>query len=483
MSSTDQPDTLTPDTVFGKRYKIVRLLGKGGMGAVYEAENTWLKHRVAIKVMSGAVASADDGQYVRRFMQEAQTAAALQHPNIVRVLDMGQDEETNALFIVQEMLTGHDLSKRLKNAGGRLPVNEAIELVTPVMDALVMAHSKGVVHRDLKPDNIFLAETPRGVVPTLIDFGIAKVRTDGEVLQRTHTGMLMGTPYYMSPEQARGDTSLDARSDVWSLGVVLYQVLTGALPHRAANAGALIAKIIYQPPTPFATAAPDLPCALGDIVMRAVEPDLEKRFPSMRAFLDALREFASSAGVHLAATPTVEPALEGPRPAIEATMIAKTVAAPENQTLEPVSSPPRPPQNRRTGVIAIVAALTVTGVLFAVSMRSRESHSEAASQPPPSAPAASAHTTVAPQPVAPPVTAPPTPVPTVQAPAVVAPSPATPIVVARPAARNAGVEMSAHATPHPRLAHPAARDAGVAHATTETPPAPTSARPALPSVE
>lgn len=484
MSSQEQPDTLAPESVVGKRYKIIRLLGKGGMGAVYEAENTWLKHRVALKVMSGAIANAQGGQYVRRFMQEAQTAAALQHPNIVRVLDMGQDEETSALFIVQELLSGHDLAWRLKQAGGKVAVREAIELIAPVMDALVVAHERGVVHRDLKPDNIFLSETPRGVVPTLIDFGIAKVRTDGEVLQRTHTGMLMGTPYYMSPEQARGDTSLDARSDVWSLGVVLYQALSGALPHRAANAGALIAKIIYQPPTPFATSAPDLPTALADLVMRAVEPDLEKRFPSMRAFLEALRDFASSAGVELSVPPVTTTAPATSHAAKnEAPAFAKTMAVKDHETLEPVSSAPPPPRNRRNATIAVAAALTLTGVLVTASMRSKGPHGDAPQLPASTAPATNAHTAVAPPVVQAPAPTEQAPVPSVQAPPVVAPALTAPVAVARPATHDAGVAMSAHAPLQPRPARAATHDAGAAPpATTPTTPQ-TTARPALPSVE
>ncbi|MBK6534290.1 MAG: protein kinase [Deltaproteobacteria bacterium] len=231
---------------------------------------------------------------------------------------MGQDEATSEIFLVQELLNGHDLGEHL-DAAGRMPVFQALDVIMPVMDALVVAHARGVVHRDLKPDNIFLAETPRGVVPTLIDFGIAKVLADEDALQRTGTGMLLGTPYYMSPEQARGETSLDGRSDVWSIGVVLYELISGARPYRAANANALIAKIIYEQPMPLDVAAPELPRELVDVVMGAVQPDLTKRYPTMQAFLDAVRPLAGEARVTPAPTsltsiPAPQPRHHFPRP-------------------------------------------------------------------------------------------------------------------------------------------------------------------------
>ena len=262
------------------------MLGRGGMGAVYEAENTWTQRRVALKVMRASV--ADDEVFVRRFMQEARTASQLQHPNIVDVLDMGQDATTGEIFIVQEFLSGRDLGRLLAERG-TLSVREAFDVMVPVMEALVAAHARGIVHRDLKPENIFLAETAKGVVPTLIDFGIAKVVVDDASLQQTGTGVLLGTPDYMSPEQARGESALDGRSDVWALGVVLYELLSGKKPYTAANANALIAKIIYEAPTPLDVVAPQLSPAVVDLVMRAVRPALAERHATMQAFLDALR--------------------------------------------------------------------------------------------------------------------------------------------------------------------------------------------------
>ncbi len=334
MTRHTEDETSTAERTIGGKYRVLRLLGQGGMGAVYEAENTWTRRRVALKVMSGG--TQEDAEFARRFIREAQTAARLRHPNIVDVLDMGQDEASGEIYIVQELLVGHDLGRHLSDAGMLTP-GEAIGLLTPVMEALVAAHAIGVVHRDLKPDNIFLAETPRGIVPTLIDFGIAKVVSDDGSMHRTRTGMLMGTPYYMSPEQARGDTTLDARSDVWSIGVVLYELLSGTRPFQAANANSVIAKIIYEPPQPDDVVAPHLPRELTAVVMKAVHPDVEQRYPTMQAFLDALRALPAEA---LVALPLAGTLLRPVTAAVKPVAARRaTPLAPAESTLEPHSAP------------------------------------------------------------------------------------------------------------------------------------------------
>ena len=349
-------ETSTAERTIGGKYRVLRLLGEGGMGAVYEAENTWTRRRVALKVMSGG--THEDAEFARRFMQEAQTAARLRHPNIVDVLDMGQDEASGEIFIVQELLVGRDLGRHLSDVGMLTP-GEAIGLLTPVMEALVATHAIGVVHRDLKPDNIFLAETPRGVVPTLIDFGIAKVVSDDGSMHRTRTGMLMGTPYYMSPEQARGDSTLDARSDVWSIGVVLYELLSGTRPFQAANANSVIAKIIYEPPQPVAVAAPHLPRELTEVVMRAVHPDVEQRYPTMQAFLDALRALPAEA---LVALPLAGTLLRPVTAAVRPGAARRAGPTAVESTLEPHSAPTTIRRRRwpvAVGVSVVLGALAL----------------------------------------------------------------------------------------------------------------------------
>ena len=286
--------TSPQEMVIGGRYRVIRILGKGGMGAVYEAENLRTRRRVAIKTMRPEVASR--AEFARRFELEAQAAGQLRHPNIVDVLDLGDDPEQQLVFLVQEFLSGGDLGRCLKTVRS-LGVQPALATLLPIMDALSVAHVQGIVHRDLKPDNIFLHETPQGVVPKLIDFGIAKFLDRVDDQSRTATGAVVGSPTYMSPEQARGDTSLDARTDVWSMGVVFYEALTGRQPYTATTVNLLLVKIIGEEPTPIATLAPHLPADIARAVQRAVTRDRDARWPSMVAFADALRGCEAWRGV------------------------------------------------------------------------------------------------------------------------------------------------------------------------------------------
>ena len=378
-STTSESVQGAPVDLIGGHYRVVRTLGKGGMGTVYEAENTWTQRHVAVKVMRPEVAR--DGELASRFMQEARATARLAHPNIIDVLDMGQDEELGALYIVEEFLSGHDLRVHM-NVVGKIAPREALEIILPVMEALTEAHAHGIVHRDLKPDNIFLAETSRGIVPTLIDFGVAKIapRESDEASLQTRAGMLMGTPSYMSPEQGRGEATLDGRADVWSLGVVLYEMLSGTRPHDALTPVGLIAQIIYQDPRPLAEVAPELPAGLSDAVMGALQRDITRRHPTMQAFHDALKS-CDLDRVAVSSTPRVEPPEES------------EVVLPTHRSW-------------RSAWLALIAALGLGGaLLLATMMRGGEHRVDAPSRP---AATATTHTQVpiapppvAPQPVAP----------------------------------------------------------------------------------
>jgi eukaryotic-like serine/threonine-protein kinase len=289
-----------PGVVINGKYRLDRELGRGGMGSVYAAHNLFLDAPVAIKVLhpghrpSSALAS--------RFAQEARAAAQVRHPNIVSILDVGQDDATGALFIVQEYLPGIDLRRHLVQAGTLAP-REAIELLLPVMRALAYAHSKNIVHRDLKPDNIFLCETPEGTIPKIIDFGIAKVIDEqGQSAQHTRTTSVLGTPHYMSPEQASGDRAIDLRSDIWSLGVVLFQMLTGRKPHEGTTANLIVTSIIARQPAPITTYAPALPQGVVELVHGALQYDPSQRFQNMKVF----EEHARSCLAALSATPHVD---------------------------------------------------------------------------------------------------------------------------------------------------------------------------------
>jgi hypothetical protein len=269
--------------VIGGRYHLQRRLGAGGFAVVYEAENTWTRRRVAIKLLN--VAGADGGA-TQRFLQEARVASRLRHPNIVDVLDMGRDDADGTLFIVQELLEGGDLASLLK-ARGPLPVMETLDLLVPVMGALIAAHAGGVVHRDIKPANILIVRGPLGTLPKLIDFGISKV-IDAEGLAQTRTGVLLGTPYYMSPEQVRGDKDIDGRSDVWAVGAMVHEMLSGQRPFDAANQVGVMYQILERPVPRLDTVASVVPRDLAEVVERALCRDRQARLPDMTAFLEAL---------------------------------------------------------------------------------------------------------------------------------------------------------------------------------------------------
>ncbi|MBI2392895.1 MAG: protein kinase [Deltaproteobacteria bacterium] len=270
-----------PGMVIGGKYVLTRLLADGGLSSVFEAQHVSLGRRVAIKVLRPEVAFRQD--VVGRLRREARAASALDHPNIVEIFDFGQDAVTESFFIVQRLLHGVDLRTHL-DARQRLSVEESLEIIVPVMGALVSAHRRGVVHRDLKPENIFLARAHGGeIVPTVIDFGIAKQLDVIEGAAVTQDGMIIGTVQYMSPEQARGET-VDARTDVWAIAVVLFELLTGHCPFDAPTIVGAMMKIIAHR-VPSLAALVDLPPELAVSVDRALERDKTRRWPTMGEFL------------------------------------------------------------------------------------------------------------------------------------------------------------------------------------------------------
>jgi serine/threonine protein kinase len=279
-------DALKPGAVVGGKFVLIREIGRGSTGVVFEVSHEALGHRVAIKALHHHI--AQNPNIMWRFKREAQLTASLKHPNIISVFDVGQQQDS-VYFIVQELLDGTNL-RHLLQQRRLLPPAEALDYLVPIMGALVAAHHKGIVHRDVKPENIFLARTAEGViVPKLIDFGLAKMESEkGEF--ETQLGVVMGTPSYMSPEQAKG-LKADARTDVWSLGVTLFEALSGERPFQSDRAFTALERIRTGPPRQLATVAPHLPAELADIVHRALEPDLARRYPSMLDLLAATLGF------------------------------------------------------------------------------------------------------------------------------------------------------------------------------------------------
>ncbi len=284
------------DRVVKGKFKIIRKLGQGGMGAVYLAEQLGIGHRVALKFLKSEFSS--DVEIARRFLNEAKSYARVAHPNAVALHDFGQDEEGN-LFIAMEYCEGVDLKKVIAEQG-RLPLIEAIEIVLQVADVLANAHEKGVIHRDLKPENIMIRRGIRGVHAKVLDFGIARLMDAGTKL--TVAGAIAGTPRYMSPEQVEGK-EVDARADVYSLGIVLFESLTGRQPFDGTTISEILRRQVMDPLPPLATYAQDLDYPeLEAVLQRACQKPIEGRWPDMLSFASALSQ-AIPTQAHLSVPP------------------------------------------------------------------------------------------------------------------------------------------------------------------------------------
>jgi serine/threonine-protein kinase len=341
-------------TIAGK-YRLLGLIGRGGMGAVYEAENTWTRRRVAVKVLRPEYAREKEA--LRRFMQEAQAATQIAHPHIIDVFDLGIDLADGSLYMVQELLSGEDLRARLR-ARGRLSPREALEALVPVLGALACAHERGVVHRDIKPENIYLARGADGQErPKLIDFGVSKVLEPAQASGQTREGTALGTPRYMAPEQLRGESNVDVRADVWSVGVVIYELISGVNPFEAATAFGSANRVLNERPE----ALVDVPASLSAIVQRALSPDRAARPASARALLDELCTLPDANGLrerHAAALAARPPELDR--------AVAPVVFELMSQ-IGPATAPTMPAPEQQAGTPRRVApALWLVVLLFAM---------------------------------------------------------------------------------------------------------------------
>ena len=263
----------------GTQYLVDAEIGRGGMAAVYRATDLRLHRQVAIKVLPPELAFNADVR--ERFMREAQTAAQLSHPGIVPIYSV--DEREGIVYFVMALVDGESLAQRLAREP-RLPIDETKRILAAVADALAYAHSKGVVHRDVKPDNIMLDRATGR--PTVTDFGIARAAQGDTRL--TVTGIAIGTPAYMSPEQALGERELDGRSDIYSLGIIGYQMLAGETPFKASNTPAMLVKHVSETPRPLAMLRPDTPYALAHAIGRALAKKPEDRWADASAFGQAI---------------------------------------------------------------------------------------------------------------------------------------------------------------------------------------------------
>lgn len=282
-----QTSTALLGTLLG-RYRLEHLLGVGGMGVVYAARHEDLGKTVAVKVLNERyAASAEVGA---RFLREGQTASRIRHPNIVDVYDVGS--EAGRAYLVMELLHGEDL-RGLLDREVSLATEYTADLLLPVVSALAAAHDLGVIHRDLKPDNVFLSVERNGLAPKVLDFGISKVIDEHDHTSLTGTGALLGSPYYMSPEQVQATKNVDARSDLYSIGVLLYECVTGRKPVEEPSLYQLIQRIAHGDFVPPRELNPSVCSAFEQLIMKAMALNPAERFPNARALGRALLPFAS----------------------------------------------------------------------------------------------------------------------------------------------------------------------------------------------
>jgi serine/threonine-protein kinase len=287
--------TVEPGTIIEGKYRVLRRIGEGGMGTVFEGENFRIERRVAIKVLHEHVASSPE--FAQRFEREARACARVGSPHVCDVLDLG-DLDNGQKYLVMEFLEGESLEERLTKKG-RLTTHELAPIAFEILEGLGSMHQAGVIHRDLKPANVFLARRAGKRVETvkILDFGVAKMTTRADdPNQMTSTGVMMGTPLYMSPEQARGARDVDGRTDLYAASVIFYRALTGEMPHTAINLHELLFKIVLEEPRPIRELRPEVDEAFAAIVTKGLARDAEQRYASAREYQEAIAEWGRAQG-------------------------------------------------------------------------------------------------------------------------------------------------------------------------------------------
>ncbi len=289
-------DVVRPGDVLSNKFRVERVLGVGGMGVVVAATNLQLGQLVALKFMLRAALAYGDN--VARFEREARAAVRLRSDHVAKVMDVGRLDD-GAPYMVMEFLEGEDLDRLLRTKGP-LPIPTAVDFVLQAAEAIAEAHGLGIVHRDLKPKNLFVTERLNGeALIKVLDFGVSKVVGEGD-LSLTATTQVLGSPSYMSPEQLRASRDVDQRTDIWALGAILYELLTGTVPFPATTLTQLTAMVISDPPRPLETLRQDVPKPLRDIIMKCLEKRVDDRFNSVADLAAALAPFAPVSSVALA---------------------------------------------------------------------------------------------------------------------------------------------------------------------------------------
>ncbi len=270
------------------KYRLNQLLGTGGMAEVWSATNVFTEREFAVKFMTPEVARTPE--HAARFLKEAKVSARVNHPNIIEIIDVGQTEAAQ-LFLVMELLSGVPLEVAMRRQKPRMTLPEFVFVMTEVASALAAAHRSGVIHRDLKPSNIYLHIKNGVAVPKLLDFGVSKFLEDhrnGQDNALTMAGTVLGSPLYMSPEQARGEATIDGRTDIFAFGAILFEALVGFRPYDAGNFNALIVKIATTRPRDIEDFAPHVPASLREVVRLCLEPDIKRRAASFEVVVERL---------------------------------------------------------------------------------------------------------------------------------------------------------------------------------------------------
>ncbi|MGH2898602.1 MAG: serine/threonine-protein kinase, partial [Solirubrobacteraceae bacterium] len=365
-------------------YQLLRKLGQGGMGVVYLGQHTLLGRRAAIKVLLPALSARSE--IVQRFFNEARAVTSVSDPGIVQVFDFGYHSDGSA-FIIMEYLEGEPLDRRLERLG-RLPALEALRLGRQLASSLAAAHAQQIIHRDLKPENIFLvhdAEVTAGERTKILDFGIAKLSDDHPGKIETSTGVLIGTPRYMSPEQCRGLADIDHRSDIYALGCVLFRLLTGKPPFDGEGPGDIISAHIREPAPVPSSQVPELPPAVDALVARCLAKSPAERFQSMADVTAAIGQALPLAGAPAPAA--IQHLLPTTKVSIGVPVAAPVAPDPLPPDVAPASAPAATTLGASSGQLALaarkrrtlwIAALAIAaaaaGIAIALAVPSRSSH-------------------------------------------------------------------------------------------------------------
>jgi serine/threonine-protein kinase len=441
------------DVILDGKYRIEKILGVGGMGAVMMATHVALGQKAAFKFLLPGVAR-DHPEAGERFLREARAVCNVRGDHVVRVVDVGR-LDGGTPYMLMEYLEGSDLADHLEGSGA-LPIAPAVDIVLEACEAIAEAHAAGIVHRDLKPSNLFLARRPDGSSTVkVLDFGISKnLAAEGSGIRDTLTrpGAVLGSPMYMSPEQIRGSRSVDARADVWALGVILHELVTGAPMFSGETYSAICAAVASDPPTPLRRVMPGAPDALEDAILRCVEKAPERRFQSVAELARAIAPFGgpvAAAGAERVARllRAGDVTLPAPRPSSSGRVAASSTVS---GTTAPVRRPP-------VAALPLVALVVVAGAL-GVHWMSRATSAPAPPTGSARPPAATTTSAAAPSqaPTEPPAVAAPGPVPSASPSPAVAPVPARPAPQAWARATSKPIAPPSAASARPSPTAPAA---------------------------